>query len=199
MISFHSQPPRSSRGGWGGSFDRGKKISQIDVPMVNSFANRSADRFLPLNKVGVPGFTSRRLMLFSWICGLMLLSISHGQGAEASPSIAGTWTWGPRPEPGLIRQILLRLEYKDGKLGGMLRGRGPDAVLEATRLEGNQISFEIPRVVAQKRIIQKFSGSWEGDVIRGTIQYDKDGKHEVVPWEARREPASSGTPVPPVK
>jgi hypothetical protein len=114
--------------------------------------------------------------------------------AEASP--AGVWKWtvqGRQGGQGFEQTV--KLDYKDGKLTGIMPGRDagqfsvPDTPIADSSFKDGQIKFSVTRELNGQKFTTKYEGKLEGDTITGTFERSAmsakgPSKSE---WHARRQ------------
>jgi hypothetical protein len=112
--------------------------------------------------------------------------------ADASP--AGTWKYtqaGRGGGPGVERS--LTLDFKDGKLTGMVKGATmgqfeiPDTAIEDGAFKDGNVSFSVSREFNGTKFTTKFTGKLEGDKITGSTESPgRDGASQKRDWVATR-------------
>ena len=130
---------------------------------------------------------------FGTILAAVVLTAS-AWAAEASPT--GLWKWtvqGRQSNQGFEQS--LKLDYKDGKLTGIMVGRQagefsvPDTPIADASYQDGQIKFSITREFRGQKFTTKYDGKLEGDTIKGT--FERPGFNNAGPtkseWDARRQ------------
>ena len=126
------------------------------------------------------------------IAALCLTAVAFA--AEASP--AGTWKWTVQGrQGGQGFEQTLKLDYKDGKVSGILVGRQggqfqvPDTAITDATLKDGTLKFTVSREFNGRTFTTKYEGKVEGDAIKGT--YERPGGDGGDPvksdWLAKRE------------
>ena len=114
--------------------------------------------------------------------------------AEASP--AGVWKWtvqGRQGGQGFDQTV--KLDYKDGKLTGIMPGRDagrfsvPDTPIADSSFKDGQIKFSVTRELNGQKFTTTYEGKLEGDTITGTFERSAtSGKGpSKSEWHARRQ------------
>jgi hypothetical protein len=109
-------------------------------------------------------------------------------------AIAGKWSWPAAPRAGSPSgEVTLTLYYQNGGLAGSvtgpgrMAGSGNDLVLTNLSFKDDRLSFSLERILQGYRIVNRFSGRLDGDVISGTVDVQgRNGQSVRRAWEARR-------------
>ncbi len=115
-----------------------------------------------------------------------------GAEAQASPVIAGTWTWVvPGRNGAPDRKSTLVLQVEDGKLKGKLYALGRDGQpleneIVGGKIQGDQVEFVVLREFNGGKVSVVYRGRVAGDVIRGKRDFERQGEKVSLDWEARR-------------
>jgi hypothetical protein len=112
-------------------------------------------------------------------------------GAAAAIDPTGTWKWAmPGRNGGPERQMALTLKLADGKLSGTLAGRrSAGTPISDAAIKGGEISFKVTRERNGQSMTQKFTAKLNGDTLKGTVEFERDGQTNSREWEAKREKA----------
>jgi hypothetical protein len=112
--------------------------------------------------------------------------------ADASP--AGTWKWtqpGRGGNNGIERT--LTLDYKEGKLTGLLKGASmgqfeiPDTAISEASFKEGKVAFEVTMEFNGTKRTTKYEGKLEGDKITGSSESPgRDGAVQKRDWAATR-------------
>lgn len=124
------------------------------------------------------------------------LSVSLKKSPAPPPGapVVGRWSW-PVVARGASsgEEITLVLYPRDGRLAGsvitprQLVGSGTVLVLGDLSFKNHSLSFSLRRDVLGYRIVNRFSGRLEGNVIRGTVEAEgRNGQIVRRYWQARR-------------
>lgn len=117
-----------------------------------------------------------------------LLSVS-ASAAEAAPS--GMWKWTVQARSGQGFEQTLKLDYKDGKLSGILVGarterfQVPDTPIADASFENGTIKFTVTREFNGNKFTTKYEGRLDGDSIRGFSERS-GGEGSKRDWHAQR-------------
>lgn len=114
--------------------------------------------------------------------------------AETSP--AGLWKWTVQSRRGGEGfELALKLDYRDGKVTGLLLGRQggrfsiPDAPISDASLKNGVLKFTVTRDLNGRSFTTRYEGRLEGDTLTGT--YERPGSSGSEPvksdWVAKRE------------
>lgn len=119
-------------------------------------------------------------------------AVNPGAEAQASPVIAGTWTWvTPGRNGAPDRKNTLVLQVEDGKLKGKLYALGRDGQpleneIVGGKIQGDQVEFVVLREFNGGKVGVAYRGRIAGDVIRGKRDFERQGEKVSLDWEARR-------------
>ena len=128
-------------------------------------------------------------------CALFSLALAvPAQAEDAKPNPTGTWTWTVAGrQGGPDRKMTLKLKLDGDKLTGTLtspgRQGGPatDTAIEEAKFKAEEVSFNIVREFNGNKFVQKYAGKLSGDVIKGKVEFDRNGEAQSRDWEAKRE------------
>jgi hypothetical protein len=109
----------------------------------------------------------------------------------ATPALAadptGTWKWSTERN-GQKMETTLKLKLEDDKLTGTISGRGgQETEISDGKLEGDEVSFNVVREFNGNKFTIAYKGKVEADVIKGTIEMDRQGEKVTRDWEAKKE------------
>jgi len=135
--------------------------------------------------------------LISVVRGALCLALLVGVLPQLQAAdVTGTWGWTtPGRQGGEPRKSTLALKVEGQKLIGKLtrpgRQGGDPRVTEITdgKVEGDEITFTIKREFNNNTFVMKYMGKVAKDVIKGKIEYERNGEKQEREWEAKREPA----------
>jgi predicted Ser/Thr protein kinase len=113
---------------------------------------------------------------------------------EVGGAIAGRWSWTVAGQAGSSGgKVTLSLNYRGSELvgsvsaPGQLPGSGADLTLSELSFKDDILTFSLTRILQGYRIVNRFSGRLEGNVIRGTIEaHGRNGQMSRREWEAQR-------------
>ena len=123
---------------------------------------------------------------------VLLLLSSAGtistRAAELS-RLNGRWRWTFTMPDGVETRPLVKLRYDGRTLTGSARYRhATETPITSAKFDGQLISFQVVRQANDRRVVTRYSGTLNGDVIQGKIQSNWNGEVQSYPWEARRLP-----------
>jgi hypothetical protein len=129
-----------------------------------------------------------------WIGALItacVLSVSVF-AAESSP--AGVWKWTVQGRQGQGFDQTVKLDYKDGKLTGIMPGRDagrfsvPDTPISEASFKDGQIKFAVTRELNGQKFTTTYEGKVVGDTITGTFERGSNAKGpSKSEWIAKRQ------------
>lgn len=116
--------------------------------------------------------------------GLVLaFCICTAVGAVAAADVSGTWDLVVETPQGKGTPYIT-VRQQDGKLSGRYYGRMGESALEGT-LRDNRIQFSVTLRFQDQSFTVTYSGTVEGDAMRGTAQFGDSGSGT---WTAKRRP-----------
>ena len=102
--------------------------------------------------------------------------------------ISGHWKWISATKSGPV-EMTANLVLTDNALTGIVTGRqGPAAIGDATFKNG-VVTFTVTRGTPEAKVVFKYSGTFAGDTITGTLEKPgptKDGPPIKLEWKATR-------------
>ena len=114
------------------------------------------------------------------------VSAEDKEKAKADPT--GTWKWSFKGQDGQSRESTLKLKLDGEKLTGTMVGRdSKETAIDDAALKDNEVTFSYTRERNGQKFTSKYKGKLDGDVIKGTIESERDGKTNSREWEAKRE------------
>lgn len=126
------------------------------------------------------------------LVGLAIVGLAATVWAQnATPT--GTWSWStPGRNGGEARKTTLKLNAEGEKLTGTVSmpGREGQAVtteISDGKVKGDEISFNVTREFNGNKFTAKYSGKVTADIIKGKIEFERDGNVRSRDWEAKRE------------
>ncbi len=115
---------------------------------------------------------------------LAAVSVVSAFAAETTP--AGSWKWTANGPQGPI-EVTARLEFKDGKVTGVIAARDTETAIQPGTFKDGQIDFVVIREMHGMQFEVKYSGKLDGDTLTGTIDRPlPGGERQVVDWKATR-------------
>jgi hypothetical protein len=125
------------------------------------------------------------------LLALGMLTQVRAEDKKADPN--GTWTWTmPGRNGGPDRKLTLTLKTEGEKLTGKMAAPGREGQTRETEIQEGKVkdgtvSFTVVREYNGNKMTQKFNGKVEGDVIKGKIEFERDGQTQSREWEAKRD------------
>ena len=138
---------------------------------------------------------------FTWkVCKLGLLVLLSALPALAADDVKtnspldGTWRWEfTMPDSGKVKPNL-RIKTEEGALVGTTRFRtGASTPVTNLTLNGNAVSFEVARERDGETTVTRYSGTLNGDKIKGKMVSNWTGHEQTYDWEAIRYSDVDGT------
>jgi hypothetical protein len=131
-----------------------------------------------------------------WIGSFITACVFTAAAFAAEGSPTGVWKWtvqGRQGGQGFEQTV--KLDYKDGKLSGIMPGRNagqfsvPDTPIADASFKDGRIKFAVTREFNGQKFTTKYDGKLEGDTITGT--FERDGVNTKGPtksdWNAQRQ------------
>jgi len=111
-----------------------------------------------------------------WIVSVFAVCLAAASAIAADASPAGLWKWtvqGRQGGQGFEQTV--KLEFKDGKLSGIMPGRSgqysvPDTPISDASFQDGQIKFAVTRELNGQKFTTKYEGKIEGNMIKGTFE-----------------------------
>lgn len=102
----------------------------------------------------------------------------------------GTWKWSVTRN-NQTRDSTLKLKLEGDKLTGAIVGRdNRDTAIDDGAFKDGEVSFAVTRERNGQKFTVKYKGKLEGDTIKGTAEFGRDGQSRSREWEAKREAAA---------
>ena len=118
--------------------------------------------------------------------------------AMAADGPTGMW----KVTSGRGRVSILRLHMDGGKLTGeLLDHQGPRSDIQNASYENGCVSFEVSQVRRGETYTARYSGTLDGDTIKGTTESGRPGRSSSWDWQATRttpQPVAEEISAPPV-
>lgn len=126
--------------------------------------------------------TRNRVLLVIGLCAFVLVLGTVLSAAEKTAQVAGKWEMSWEGRAGPITATLI-LEQDSEKLKGTLRSeRGGESPVTGT-ITGKEIRFSVKRETPRGEMTVEYSGTAEGDTIKGTMQMGQFSRE----WTAKRQ------------
>ena len=124
----------------------------------------------------------------AWCCAAafgLLVVLSLGTPAlAADPS--GTWKWSVERN-GQTFESSLKLQKPEGStLTGVYVGRQNETPIEDGKFVDNTVTFKVTREFGGNKVVIAYEGKLDGDTIKGTSKFTRDGDTQSRDWEAKR-------------
>lgn len=130
------------------------------------------------------------------LCCLALTTCAFADDAATKVDPSGTWRW-ERTRNDNVSKMTLKLKLEGDKLTGTLatkrtggNGNGPgnsDPIeIKDAKLDGNKVSFTVTRTFNDREMVSKYSGTIDGDSIKGTQKRNGQNGEQESEWTAKR-------------
>ena len=115
-----------------------------------------------------------------------LAAIVMTTGAFAA-DIAGNWKWTSQGQNG-SQENTAKFEMKEGKITGTVTNPRGEAPISAATLKDGALAFSVEREYNGNKMVIKYTGKFEGDTIKGSIERPSrnGGEATKVDWSATR-------------
>src|SRR5437899_6010735 len=126
---------------------------------------------------------------------LLLLPSALADEPQPTHPFRGLWKWTFTMPDGSQVNPRLELKYDEaGQLTGKTRLRpGTETPVTNVIVQGNQLSFEVARERDGREVVTRYTGSLDGDTIKGKIVSNWSGEEQTYDWDARRLMGATGT------
>jgi hypothetical protein len=115
----------------------------------------------------------------------LLVVLGLGTAALAADP-AGTWKWTVERNGNTIESTL-KLDKPDGStLTGVYVGRQNETPIEDGKFVNDTITFKVTREFNGNKFVIAYEGKLDGDTIKGTSKFTRDGETQSRDWEAKR-------------
>ena len=106
--------------------------------------------------------------------------------ALAAEDPTGTWKWASSVGDTPV-ELTLKLKLEGEKLTGVITlPDDKEWPIEDGQFRNNVVSFKVVRDANGKTLTRKFSGTVNGDTIKGTREANLDGQSDSRDWVAKR-------------
>ena len=142
--------------------------------------------------------TGPRAAPFVALCALLCL-VAGVSAAELDPSVApptfaGSWTWKfTMPDGTAVRPKVRLMQTGEVFTGTSSLRPGTEAPVTNVVVRDNSIAFEVVRRQHGDTVITRYTGTRNGNVIKGEMESNWAGEKRSYPWEARRAAGIDGT------
>jgi hypothetical protein len=120
-----------------------------------------------------------------WTLAIGLLALVFvSTAAAADPT--GTWKWSVMGKDNATVEQTAKLKLEGDKLTGTVtRGNNDTAITDGSFKDGT-VAFTVTVERGGNKIVSKYSGKLDGDMIKGKIESDRGGKTNSRDWVAKR-------------
>jgi hypothetical protein len=120
---------------------------------------------------------------------LVFAAIASQVQAADAPDPTGTWKWTVMFND-QSREMTLKLKLEGDKLSGSMLGRNnQETPIENAKYENGEVSFAVTRERQGQKFTTKYKGKVEGETIKGTQEFERDGQTRSREWEAKKAAA----------
>jgi hypothetical protein len=123
----------------------------------------------------------------AWWCVLafgLLLVLGLGTPALAADP-TGTWKWTVERNDQKFESTL-KLKLEGSSLTGVYVGRQNETPIEDGKFADDLVSFKVTREFNGNKFVIAYEGKLDGDTIKGTSKFTRDGETQSRDWEAKR-------------
>jgi hypothetical protein len=123
-----------------------------------------------------------------WFVAAFGLLVVLGLGTPAlAADPTGTWKWSVERN-GQTFETTLKLKLEGSSLTGTVTGRqGNESPIEEGKFADDTVSFKVTREFGDNKLVFAYEGKLEGDAIKGTTKFTRDGEAQSRDWNAKRE------------
>ncbi len=83
-------------------------------------------------------------------------------------------------------EITLKLKQEGEKLTGALIRNEQETAISEGKIKDNTLSFQTSVERGGQTFVSKYQGKLDGDIIKGTIESERQGQKNTREWEAKR-------------
>ena len=114
--------------------------------------------------------------------------LASSEKPEIKIDVSGNWKWTMQRQNGGGREVRLKLEQQGEKLTGTISGMGfgGDADIQEGTFKDGKVSFKVTRTRGGTETITTYTGTLQGDSIKGKAETDTRGQKVPRDWEAQR-------------
>ncbi len=132
-----------------------------------------------------------KLKLNAWLSAaaisLFIASLSAPVMAAEKANATGTWKWTAQGRGGgQPMEITLKLKQEGEKLTGALIRNEQETAISEGKIKDNTLSFQTSVERGGQTFVSKYQGKLDGDIIKGTIESERQGQKNTREWEAKR-------------
>jgi len=110
---------------------------------------------------------------------------------DKKANVAGTWEWTTQRQNQEQKHAIKLKQDGDKVTGVYVPASGDEIALKDVKLDGNKLSFAITRTIQNNERTIKYSGTVEGDTIKGKSETPgrDGGEARSRDWEAKKKAA----------
>ena len=132
-----------------------------------------------------------KLKLHGWLSAaalsLLVVGLSTPAIAAEKANATGTWKWTAQGRGGgQATEVSLKLKQDGEKLTGALVRNEQETPISEGKIKDNTLSFQTSIDRGGTAFVTKYQGKLDGDVIKGTIETERQGQKNTRDWEAKR-------------
>jgi hypothetical protein len=127
------------------------------------------------------------------VAGLVALGLVAGfagasQADDKDAKATGTWTWTFKRQDGEEVTSTLKVKQEGEKLTGKLDSFGSEVDVQEGKVDkdGN-LSFQVSREFGGNTVTIKYKGKVDGDTMKLTSEFERDGEVRKREFEAKRK------------
>src|SRR5947209_4218475 len=109
---------------------------------------------------------------------VIVAGLAGAARADDKASLTGTWKWTVT-NGDQKRDVTLKLKQDGDKLTGAIVGRNNrETKIDEGTVKDGEVSFKVTRERNGQKTTSKYNGKVSGDMIKGKIESERDGKAE---------------------
>lgn len=129
----------------------------------------------------------RRLTIAAAAWAITATCLSSLSLAAEGTDPTGTWKWSVTFN-NQTRDATLKLKLEGDKLTGTMLGRNNQEIaIENASYKDGEVAFTVTRERNGQKFISNYKGKVNGDTIKGTMEFERNGEKQSRDWEAKRE------------
>jgi hypothetical protein len=119
------------------------------------------------------------------------LTLTWGPSTAAAKATAadatGTWKWSTTRQNGDTVETVLKLKQDGEKLTGTITGfQGNETEIKDGKIKDGAVSFSVVRERNGQTTTQKYTGTLEGDSLKGKVEFERGGETQSREFVAKR-------------
>lgn len=115
------------------------------------------------------------------IASLFAMLLAMATAAVAQSKVDGNWEMSMQGRQG-PQTSTLTIKTDGNKLSGSIKGQRGETPISDGTVDGNKISFTVTRQTPNGEFKQTYTGTVDGDNIKGTVQMGENSRD----WTAKR-------------